>query len=121
MQAGKYCYAIGFRTKWIRISSYEFKPGEVIIHKISEDDDPELAEISEIYVVNGNILVFKATCLKVIDYLHHYRAYVVKSQNVDGFFLHDKLPVHVPVHPRVCRAVPNSTIVILPFRVDFDY
>ena len=111
---------IGFRTKWIQINGYEFKPGEVIVHKITEDDDPEVAIISNIYVVNNDILLFKARCFRISDYLHHYRAYVITPLHRENFFLYEKLPLYLPLHPRVCRAVPHSTIIIMPFCVDFS-
>jgi hypothetical protein len=79
-----------------------------------------VAIITEIYVVNANILTFRAECCKIREYLPHYRAYVIVPSGEEKMFQYDKLPVHRPLHPRVCQAMPNHTIILMPFCVDFD-
>jgi hypothetical protein len=87
--------------------------------KTKQLEDPEVAIITAIYVANSNILTFKAKCCKIRDYLPHYWAYVFLPSGEEKMIQFDKLPVHCPLHPRVCQAVPNHTITLMPFCIDF--
>lgn len=84
-------------------------------------DHPEVAIISDIYVVNGGkTVIFKAKCFEIYKYISLYRAYAIRPLHKDSFFAYDQLPVHLPLHPRICRALPDCTVIIMPFCVAFD-
>jgi hypothetical protein len=57
-------------------------------------EDPEVAIITAIYVVNGNILTFKAKCCKIRDYLPHYRAKDLHGKHIIATYIATRLIGH---------------------------
>lgn len=100
------------------VSGQTFKPGAIIVHDAgSPDEHPKMALISTIYVANGREVYFKAELYEVTDFNSHYRAFIIEPTNGTGIFNHSQLPLHIPLHPRTCRVLPNDTIVIMPFYI----
>ena len=70
------------------------------VHKIDEDDIPQVGQISHIYVVNGKTVVLKAQRFNSF-YHSHFRCYCLR--HVDGepsFFFYDKLILKKTLHIR---------------------
>lgn len=100
----------------MEVDGQTFKPGAAIVHNIgSLDKDPEIATISNIYIVNSNVIVFKVNLFKVIHYEHHLRSFVITPCHSNSFISHAQLPLYLPLHPRKCRVLPGQTIIIMPF------
>lgn len=108
--------SIVYRAKWVKLNGHIFKPGAAIIHDIgSEDTDMKVAVITNIYIINGNVTVFKAKLFQICDYNHHFRAHILTPLHTSAFFSYDQLPLYLPLHARTCRVLPNDSIVIMPF------
>jgi len=109
------CCIYNNRTKWAKVDGQTFKTGAAIIHKLgSLDRDPELAVISNIYIINQSLLIFKAQHYTVTHYDHHLRCFLITPCHTTSFIPYIKLPLHRPIHPRKCRVLPEDIIVIMP-------
>lgn len=99
-----------------------YKPGAAIVHDLgTEDDDMKVAIINKIYIINSDTTVFKAKHFTITRYKKHYRAHILALLPTFSFFTHDQLPLHTPIHPRRCRAFPQSLIVINFISSNFTY
>ncbi len=75
--------------------------------------------ISNIYVINENILTFKGDVFDIDlwKYEPHFRSHILTPKNTSIFIFYDDLKLYTPLHPRTTRVLPSHTIVILPFYV----
>lgn len=97
------------------VDGIEFKREAAIVHAMA-DDLPQVAKICNIYIINGSTLVFKAECYATL-YISHLRAYTLQPLHVQSFFYHDKLSLHLALHVRSPRSLPNESVVIMPYHV----
>lgn len=104
-------------VKWVKVDGQTFKPGAAIIYDVgSPEKDPKVAIISNIYIVNGRTILFQAKRFEVTRYERKYRAFVIEPCNDESaMFAYNELPLYLPLHPRICRALPHNTIIIMPF------
>ena len=78
-------------------------------------DLPLIGEISTIYIINANNVVFRVIPFSSI-YLQHFRVYVlhhIPNEKEQIIYL-SSLAVQVPVHIRTPQALPQKKVVILP-------
>ena len=101
-----------FRARWIKIDGTEYKRDAGIVHSMSHDL-PQVARIASIYVVNGNTVIFRATCYTT-TYNAHYRSYLLHDLHSEKLFFSSKLVLHTPVHIRTSQALPHCELIILP-------
>ena len=102
----------------MKLNGLVFKPGAVIVHDVgSEDSDMQVAIITNIYLVNSNITIFKTNLHKIGNYHSHYRAFTLVSTHTEAFFDYNAIPLYIPIHARKCRVLPNDIAVIMPFYI----
>lgn len=111
-------FTLTVRGNWVKVNGSIFKPGAAVIHNTgSEDRDMEIAIITNVYIINSSTIIFKTKSQLITDYKKHYRAHVLTPLELDFVFKYDMLPIHIPIHPRICRVLPNDNIVIMPFYI----
>ena len=102
------------RTKWVKADGVEFKKGAGVIFAM-EEDQPQVGQISTIYVINGTTIIFRAI-LYSSSFLPHFRGYILHEHphaHEKLMYLSD-LILHTPVHIRRPQALPHSNFIILP-------
>lgn len=100
------------------INGVKFKKDAAVVHAV-DADLPEVAKIQTIYVVNGSTVIFAVECFST-TYYPHYRVYALQHSSHETLLKHDQLSLHLPIHPRKTRVLPNETVVIMPHSIS-DY
>ena len=77
-------------------------------------DLPIVGVIQEIYVVNGDIVVFQVDQFST-SYEPHYRAYVLDNDSSSRIICHSNLFIHSAIYIKKCNVSDFSTYFILPF------
>ena len=68
----------------MKIDGDEYRKDTGFVHKIDEDDIPQVGQISHIYVVNGKTVVFKAQRFNSF-YHSHFRCYCLRQVDEEPF------------------------------------
>lgn len=102
----------------MKIDGHIFKTGAAIVYDVgSEDEFMKVAIISSVYVVDMKRILFKTDLWEIDEYQSHLRVYTLRPLNETSFFYYNALPFHHPLHPRICRVLPNDTCIIVPFHI----
>ena len=91
-------------TKWVVIG-VEVKEKVAVVCSVDEDE-LQVAKISEIYVINGSTVVFRAEYFTA-QFKSHFRAYSLHPVHKEAFIHFDKLALHIPQHIRSSRVLPD--------------
>lgn len=97
------------------IRGTEFKKEAAIIHSM-KDDLPQIGQIVNIYIVEGNIVLFECECFTT-TYNPHFRTYALRPLNLHANYFYHKLLFQHPLHIRSPRVSPSTSIVILPYNL----
>ena len=108
-------FCIPVRAKWVTINGVQFKKEAAVVHSVV-DGLPQLAQIENIYVINGSTVVFKCDCF-TSSYNNHFHSYILQSLHSQSYYYHHKLALHLPVHIRTPRVTPNDKLCIMPFDI----
>ena len=101
----------------MKIDGDEYRKDTGFVHKLDEDDIPQVGQISHIYVVNGKTVVFKAQRFNSF-YHSHFQCYCLRQVDEEpSFFLYDKLILKKPLHIRKPCILPGHNVIILPYSI----
>lgn len=101
------------RCNWVRCHSIEYKLFAGVILNV-EHDLPVVGVITDIYVVNGDRVLFSVEQYST-SYEPHYRAYILENNSCSRIVCRSDLFTHSPVHIRKSHVPDLSDIFILPF------
>ena len=80
-----------------KIGGQEFKRGAAIICNL----DP--IEVTITLITNSTTVIFSGRCYKVAGFESHFKVYVLSQSNSEKLIMYNKLPIPIPLHPRVCQ------------------
>ena len=111
-------YTLIFRTKWLKTEGVEVKKGAGIVVAM-KDDLPEVAQITNVYIINGNTAFLRARLYSCL-FVPHYHGYTLYAPNsvCEQLFYMSKL-----LCPPVLIGKPHAIgqdFIILPHFVPYD-
>ena len=99
------------RARWILLNGIEYKTGAGLVYNI-EDDLPKVGQVTSIYAVNSNKVVFEVDCFESM-YIPHFHCYVLRPLLCTMLALVNELRLVNPIHIRTASALPGHHFVIL--------
>ena len=98
------------------LNGTEYKTGAGIVYDM-EDDLPRVGQITGIFVVNSNKVLFEVDCFDTY-YQSHFRCYVLQSLQSSKLVFVNELKLINPLHIHSASALPGHRFVILPHYVN---
>lgn len=108
------------RTKWVKSGGVLFKKGAGIVIGMV-DDQPQVGQISTTYILNSNIVLFRAIPFSS-SVMPHFRGYALHDCPCDceQLLYMSKLLLLTPVCIRKPQALSDKKIIILPHHIHSD-
>lgn len=95
-----YCL-ISYRCNWVKVNGDEYKLATGVILEV-EHDLPMVGIVQNIYVINGNEVMFYVKTFST-TFQPHYRAYVLDNFLSLKIVHHSTLFIHSPVYIRTAN------------------
>ncbi len=105
----------GYRARWVKVDGMEYKRKVGVVYDMT-DDLPKVGQITSIYVINHNTVIFAVKCFSSV-YVEHFRAYTLHTLSCDKLVCVHDLLLPNPVHIRTASSLPGSKFVILPYHI----
>ena len=83
----------------MKVNGITYKPNCAVVCGIS-DEDPIFGKVKNIFIINGNRVVFEVLKLKTKGFNKHYHAFIVESTCINTTILFTKLVSPFPLHIR---------------------
>ena len=108
-------YLVSYRCNWVMVNGDEYKPATGVILEV-EHDLPIVGVIENIYLINGNEVMFHVKQFYT-SFEPHYRAYILEdSLTYLKIVRHSTLFIHNPVHIRTSHNPELShSFILVPF------
>ena len=94
----------------MKLDGNTYKPGAVIFYK-----EEKGLIIDKIFATQDKIIYFKGKKCTIKKYYKHYRAYELETSLDEVTIPYTSLLFKISIHPRKCRVLPQSTIIIFPY------
>lgn len=91
------------RCSWATVSSTYYGSGTILVYGTSPNDIMYFFKVSEIFLFNYSILIFKGDLLHTVDFDEHFQAYEIEelSNQKPVFKLHNDLESSIPCNINV--------------------
>ena len=100
----------------MKVDGNEYHKDTAFVSSICEDS-PQLGKIVNIYIINKNIVVFRAHEY-MSTYYPHFHAYILTNSGISlSYFYYKQLVSQKPVHIRQPQSMPHHNVVVLPFYI----
>ncbi len=105
------CVFYYYSARWVTVDGIEYKRNVGIIYDMTADL-PKVGQVTSIFVVNDNTVIFAVKCFSSI-YVEHFRTYTLQTLCCDELVCVDHLLVPNPVHIRTCSALLSLSFCLI--------
>ena len=105
-----------YRARWVKVNGIEYKKDVGVIYDMTADL-PKVGQVTSVFVVNDNTVVFEMNCFSSV-YVEHFRAYTLQALNHEATITVHDLILPNPVHIRTASALPHHQSIILPHHIN---
>ncbi len=98
------------------VDGIEYKKHVGVIYDMTADL-PQVGQVTSIFIVNHNTVVFEVTCFSSV-YIEHYRTYTLQAIHCEKMLTVHDLILPNPVHIRRVSVLSQCKSIILPHHVN---